>query len=72
MIGLPANPDTARGFSGNVVLDEFAFHRDSRKIWTALYPTITRGYKIRIISTPNGKSGKFYELWSARQPLEQA
>ena len=64
IIGLPANPDTARGFSGNVVLDEFAFHRDSRKIWTALYPTITRGYKIRIISTPNGKSGKFYELWS--------
>ncbi|WIW70620.1 terminase large subunit domain-containing protein [Anaerosinus gibii] len=64
IIGLPANPDTARGFSGNVVLDEFAFHRDSRKIWTALYPTITRGYKIRVISTPNGKSGKFYELWS--------
>jgi phage FluMu gp28-like protein len=64
IIGLPANPDTARGFSGNVVLDEFAFHADSRKIWTALYPTITRGYKIRVISTPNGKSGKFYELWT--------
>jgi phage FluMu gp28-like protein len=64
IIGLPANPDTARGFSGNVVLDEFAFHRDSRLIWTALYPTITRGYKIRVASTPNGKSGKFYELWT--------
>ena len=64
IIGLPANPDTARGFSGNVVLDEFAFHRDGRKIWNSLYPTITRGYKIRIISTPNGRSGKFYELWS--------
>src|SRR5690348_12266872 len=23
---LPANPDTARGYSGNVTLDEFAFH----------------------------------------------
>lgn len=63
VIGLPANPDTARGFSGNVVLDEFAFHADSRKIWTALYPTITRGYKIRVISTPQGKSNKFYNLW---------
>ena len=30
---LPANPDTARGFSANVFLDEFAFHADSRKIW---------------------------------------
>jgi phage FluMu gp28-like protein len=26
---LPANPDTARGFSANVFLDEFAFHKDS-------------------------------------------
>lgn len=60
--GLPANPDTARGWSANVLLDEFAFHQDSRAIWTALFPTITRGYKIRIVSTPNGKQNKFYEL----------
>jgi len=59
---LPANPDTARGFSANVLLDEFAFHADSRGIWTALFPCITRGYKIRVISTPNGKNNKFYEL----------
>jgi phage FluMu gp28-like protein len=35
---LPANPDTARGFSANVLLDEFAFHQDSRAIWKALFP----------------------------------
>lgn len=64
IIGLPANPDTARGFSGNVVLDEFAFHRDSREIWKALFPVITRGYKIRVISTPLGRKGKFYDLWT--------
>ena len=64
ILALPANPDTARGHSANVVLDEFAFHGDSRKIWAALFPTITRGYKIRIISTPQGKKNKFYELWS--------
>lgn len=63
VLGLPANPDTARGFSGHVVLDEFAFHRDSRKIWQALYPTITRGYKLRVVSTPQGKTGKYYDLW---------
>lgn len=65
IIGLPANPDTARGFTGNVVLDEFAFHKDPDKIWRALVPTITRGYRIIVISTPNGKSGKFYELYTA-------
>ncbi len=59
---LPANPDTARGFSANVFLDEFAFHRDSRKIWAALFPVISAGFKLRVVSTPNGKGNKFYDL----------
>ncbi len=63
--GLPANPDTARGYSGNVTLDEFAFHADADKIYSALYPVITRGHGLEVISTPNGRLGKFYEL--ARQ-----
>lgn len=63
IISLPANADTCRGFSGNVFLDEFAFHKDSREIWKAMYPTASRGYKIRVSSTPNGKSNMFYELW---------
>ena len=62
---LPANPDTARGYSRNVFLDEFAIHQSSREIWGALFPTITRGWKIRITSTPKGKSGKFYELMTS-------
>jgi phage FluMu gp28-like protein len=62
---LPANPDTARGFSANVFLDEFAFHADSRKIWTALFPVISAGYKLRVTSTPNGKGNKFYDLSTA-------
>lgn len=63
IIGLPANPDTARGHSAHILLDEFAFHKDSHAIWKALFPTVTRGYKIRIISTFKGKSNKFYELF---------
>lgn len=59
---LPANPDTARGFSASVFLDEFAFHQDSRKIWQALFPVISAGHQLRITSTPNGKGNKFYEL----------
>lgn len=62
---LPANPDTARGFSANVFLDEFAFHKDSDAIWKALFPVISAGWKLRVTSTPNGKSGKFYELDTA-------
>ena len=63
---LPANPDTARGFSANVFLDEFAFHADSRKIWTALFPVVSKpGLKLRVVSTPNGKGNKFYDLMTA-------
>ncbi len=65
IISLPANPDTVRGFSGNVYLDEFAFHKDAGEIWRAMYPAVTRGYKLRVSSTPNGKAGSlFHTLWS--------
>ncbi|MDR1656143.1 MAG: terminase family protein [Deltaproteobacteria bacterium] len=65
---LPANPDTARGFSANVFLDEFAFHQNSREIWKALFPVISKpGLKLRITSTPNGKSNKFYDLWTTQE-----
>ena len=69
--GLPSNPDTARGYSGNVTLDEFAFHADAAKIYSALFPTITRGFSLEVISTPNGQQGKFYELAKAAGLEEQ-
>ena len=65
VIALPANPDTARGESANVYLDEFAIHRDSREIWGALFPVVSAGWKVRITSTPKGKANKFYELMTA-------
>jgi phage FluMu gp28-like protein len=64
ILSLPSNPDTVRGFSGNVFLDEFAFHTDSDGIWRAMYPTVTRGYGIRVSSTPNGRQNMFHRLWS--------
>ena len=64
---LPSNPDTARGFTANVVLDEFAIHHDSRKIWWALVPSVSRDdLKLRVLSTPRGKDNMFYELMTAQ------
>ena len=62
ILALPANPDTARGYAGNVVLDEFAVHRDAREIWRAAFGRASRGYKIRVLSSPKGQTGKFFEL----------
>ena len=61
---LAANPRTARGFSGDLILDEFAFHEDSAAIWEAAYPILAanQDFLCRIASTPNGKHNMFYRL----------
>jgi phage FluMu gp28-like protein len=41
IISIPANPSTARGYTCNVVLDEFDYHEDQDAIWRAIYPSIT-------------------------------
>lgn len=70
IIALPANPDTARGFSGNVFLDEFAIHQRSREIWGALFPVVSKpGLKLRVTSTPKGKGNKFYELMTGEDSI---
>ncbi len=63
IIGVPANPDTARGYSANVYLDEFSVHKDSRSMWAAVFPIVSRGgYKLWITYTPKGKQNKAYEI----------
>ncbi len=62
IIALAANPDTARGYTGHVVLDEFAFHKDAEAIFRAAYRQTTLGYKVKVLSTPNGQKSKFFEI----------
>ena len=66
-VAIPANPDTARGYSANLVLDEFAIHEKPFDIWAAIYPSITNPLsgkkKLRIVSTPKGRGNKFADLW---------
>lgn len=54
---LAASPRTARGFSGDLILDEFDWHEDQRGIWDACEPILTShpDYLCRIASTLNGK-----------------
>jgi phage FluMu gp28-like protein len=68
MIALPANPAAARGYSANLILDEFAFHERPEEIWRAIFPSISSPFggqkKLRVVSTPNGLANKFHDLWS--------
>ncbi len=61
---LAANPRTARGFSGDLILDEFAFHEDSAAIWEAAEPILASNpdFRCRIASTGNGKHNMFYRM----------
>ncbi|MDR1423480.1 MAG: terminase family protein [Azoarcus sp.] len=67
---IASKPATARGMSDNLILDEFAHHQDNRQIWTALFPVISKpGLKLRVISTPNGRGDKFYEIMTGPDTL---
>jgi phage FluMu gp28-like protein len=69
IVGLPANPETAVGWSANILLDEFSKHKASYEIWKAMFPTVTRGYKVRVVSTYSGRKNKFYELFHSTPTL---
>lgn len=67
IIALPANPQTVRGYTANVVLDEFAFHDDPDAIWRAVFPSVSNPLAghlcVRVVSTPNGLNNRFAQLW---------
>lgn len=69
---LAANPRTARGFSGDLILDEFAFHEDSNAIWEAAEPILSSNpeFLCRIASTGNGKHNMFYRMCSGAGPSD--
>lgn len=66
---LAASPRTARGFSGDLILDEFAFHEDSAAIWEAAEPILSSNpdFLCRIASTGNGKHNMFYRMATSGQ-----
>ncbi|HWO99760.1 MAG TPA: terminase family protein [Methylococcus sp.] len=67
---IASKPETARGMSDNLVLDEFAHHKDNRTLWHALLPVVSRpDLKVRVISTPNGVGDMFHEIMTADDGL---
>lgn len=61
---LTSNATTGEGFTGNVYLDEFALHVNDEQLYRSLFPTITMGYSLTIVSRPFGCQNKFYEIWN--------
>jgi phage FluMu gp28-like protein len=63
IIALPANPDTARGYTANVFLDEFCIHEHDVEIWRSLLPVLRGRFRVVVASTPKGgRNRKFYQI----------
>jgi phage FluMu gp28-like protein len=63
IISLPAT-SAGRGYSGNIILDEFAYHTDPKKIYDGASGSVLHGGKTRIVSTPNGVGNLFHDIWT--------
>lgn len=63
LTSMPAKPPRGRARS-NVYLDEFAHIKDTRKIYGAALPVISKGGRLRIGSSPLGAGGLFWEIYT--------
>lgn len=59
---MSSNPDAQAGKRGSRILDEFALHRDQRKMWAIAYPGITWGGSMELVSTHRGSNSFFNGL----------
>lgn len=62
VVVVSGNPDSAAGFTGNVLWDEAALTKRNRELFTTAFPVVSRGgYKFIIITTP--RPGWFQKKW---------
>lgn len=59
---MSSNPDAQAGKRGSRILDEFALHKDQRKLWAIAYPGITWGGSMELVSTHRGSYSFFNSL----------
>lgn len=61
---IPTSDDAGRSEALSLlIIDEAAFVRNFDTIWTGIYPTISTGGRVIILSTPNGVGGQYHKLY---------
>jgi hypothetical protein len=62
---IPTSEDAGRSEALSLlIVDEAAFVRNFDELWMGLYPTISTGGRVVILSTPNGVGGQYHELFT--------
>ena len=61
---IPTSDDAGRSEALSLlIIDEAAFVRNFDELWTGLYPTISTGGRVILLSTPNGVGGQYHEIY---------
>jgi hypothetical protein len=62
---IPTSDDAGRSEALSLlIIDEAAFVRNFDELWMGLYPTISTGGRVIILSTPNGVGGQYHKLYT--------
>ena len=62
---IPTSDDAGRSEALSLlIIDEAAFVRNFDELWTGLYPTISTGGRVILLSTPNGVGGQYYKIYT--------
>tara|TARA_R110002020_G_scaffold37124_10_gene112031 strand:+ start:12258 stop:13880 length:1623 start_codon:yes stop_codon:yes gene_type:complete len=62
---VPTSEDAGRSEALSLlIIDEAAFVRNFDELWMGLYPTISTGGRVIILSTPNGVGGQYHKLYT--------
>jgi len=69
IIALPGQEDNLRGYSAPSLIIEDEASRVSDDLYTAIRPMLaTNQGRLILLSTPNGKTGHFYKIWTEGGP----
>ena len=62
---IPTSDDAGRSEALSLlIVDEAAFVKNFDELWMGLYPTISTGGRVIILSTPNGVGGQYHKLYT--------
>lgn len=61
---LSSNSFGDEGYTGNVMLDEFALFQNDEDIYKAVFPITTRGFALSIVSRPFGQSNLHHDIFT--------
>jgi hypothetical protein len=73
IFGAATSENALRGFSAKILFcDEFAFvpKNIADKFWKSNFPIIGNSGKIILVSTPNGASGLYYDIWQSANKVD--